>query len=115
MLRIVTAFALVGLLPPPADDYEFVPDTSCWVQLSRGIRGYTSFGNLDAAGNFVPDPRYFNLHGPLSGMPMAKYLNSATTKDGRAYEYRSGALIRVKIDINSYQFVPELGSPVIDF
>jgi len=116
-MRIVSAAATVCLAvqlvdKPPADEYEFVPDTSRWMIV---IQDKTrSIGKLDAAGNFVPEKA--SLREPISvwsvSGPPTIMLNAPAQKG--VYEYRSGRLIKGDLDQHG-NFVPEIGSKVIDF
>ena len=94
------------------EEYEFVPDTS---QLVMVIQGETeSVGKLDAAGNFIPDKRWFQFKKgqPLSLVPYTTVINP----DGptQVYEFRSGRLIPDSID-EKCNFVPTVGGRIIDF
>jgi hypothetical protein len=90
--------------------YEFVPDTDRFVMLRHGDA--CSIGKLDGKGNFLPDPRYVNLRGAyLSAIPPCTLINS---RGDSVYEFRSGRLIRGKIDKDG-SFVPDLGTKVIRF
>ena len=95
--------------------YEFVADTQRLVEVRRrdGGQEFWSVGQLDAAGNFVPDRDFLNQTGArANGPPGVVRLNPEST--GTVYEYRSGALVRGRID-DRLNFVPEVGSKVIDF
>src|SRR5205823_14564030 len=74
-----------------------------------------SSGKLDAAGNFIPEPRWMNIGGEVSGAPpIARTLNRRVPDGEPVYEYRSGRLIKGILDAQG-NFVPDLGSKVIDF
>jgi hypothetical protein len=110
--------AAVVLLPQasvPAGEYELVPDTNRWVEVKRwdGDQIYWSIGRLDAVGNFVPDEEYFNRTGPKTKAPPNVTLLNRDGM-GAVYEYRSGALVKGRIN-GMLNFVPEVGSTVIDF
>jgi hypothetical protein len=107
---------LVGLsaqnaATPDAEEYKFVEDTSRWIMV---IQGETeSIGKLDAAGNFVPDKRWFQLRKlqPLSS-PGGDLINAPDQKG--VYEFRSGRLIPGDID-DKCNFIPTVGGRIIEF
>src|SRR5437868_1800557 len=83
----------VAAAPAPSsghagDGYVFIPGATWYVEMRRG-RTF-SIGKLDAAGNFLPDPRWVNLprNRGLSGLPPTFPLNSSTSIGERVYEYR---------------------------
>jgi hypothetical protein len=97
---------------PDPEEYEFVEDTGQWIML---IQGETeSIGKLDAAGNFVPDKRWFQLRKlqPLSAVPAVDLINGTAQKG--VYEFRSGRLIPGDID-DKLNFIPTVGGRIIDF
>jgi hypothetical protein len=101
--------------PVPPGIYEFVPDTARWVEVRRKERDqeYWSLGKLDAAGNFAADNAYLNQTGPATNLPPGVVrLNPRPT--GPVYEFRSGRLVRGRIDDN-LNFVPEADSKVVSF
>jgi hypothetical protein len=116
MLAVIAALALLPAVLLPADEYEFVPDPRRWVQVNRneGNQHYLSRGRLDAAGNLVPDKYWLNWDQslPISGLH-AIHLNEITYQ--AVYEYRSGVLVKGRIDDRSCNFVPDLGSKVVTF
>src|SRR5262249_29093360 len=89
-------------------EYEFQSDTKPNVAVFRGDT--FSIGKLDAAGNFLPDPKYVNINGRawFSGPPCT-LMNSPK---GGAYEYRSGRLIQGRLE-DKGNFIPDLDSKVI--
>jgi hypothetical protein len=108
----VVLSGLACLAPPvartePPVEYEFVPDLDRYVMMTRGPA--QSVGKLDAAGNFVPDRRWLNVRGKVSGAPPYTLITGAA---GPAYEYRSGRLVKGRLDEDG-NFVPQLGSVVI--
>lgn len=109
VLLVATFLAALspGAPAPMPTEYEFVPNTDTWFRLSRG--GRIDIGKLDEAGNFVPDPRWCNVPGVASGVPLGELLNGPA---GPAYEYRSGRLIPGELDKKGY-FIPEIGGKII--
>jgi hypothetical protein len=108
----VVLSGLACLAPPvartePAVEYEFVLELDRYVMMTRGPA--RSVGKLDAAGNFVPDGRWLNVRGKVSGAPPYALI---TGRAGPAYEYRSGRLVKGRLDGDG-NFVPELGSVVV--
>jgi hypothetical protein len=97
------------------EGYRFVPNTDRWVALRYDTESYrsSSIGKLDKKGNFLPDRRFVDVRGPgLSGAPPRVSLNA--NDDEPVYEYRSGRLIKGRIDKGG-SFVPDLGEKVIRF
>ena len=114
MRRVAIAISCLSMLScvsdKKADDYEFLPDTSGWVMMTHGET--YSIGKLDEAGSFLPDRKWVDVRGELSaGAPPSRGLNSPP---GDVYEYRSGRLIKGKLDKDG-NMVPDLGSKVISF
>ncbi len=97
---------------PDRGEYVFVKDTQRYVALVRGET--QSIGKLDAAGNFLPDPRWFNLKRgqPLPKAPPFTVINAPPQKG--VYEYRSGMLIKGDLDEKG-NFLPDIGSEVVSF
>jgi hypothetical protein len=91
--------------------YEFQQDLKPCVALHHG--GTFIWGQLDAAGNFVPEPRTLPLKEgqPFSG-PVYTDLNVPKKPNELVYEYRSGALIKGTLNKDG-NFVPEVKSKVI--
>jgi hypothetical protein len=89
------------------DEYEFVPDIGRRVGLICGPR-VRRIGKLDAKGDFRVE---FELPG-IGSEPTYTLLNGA--RPLKAYEYRSGRLILGTM-MPDGNFVPEVGSTVIDF
>jgi hypothetical protein len=107
---------LIVMHTSPAGDYEFVRERNRWVEVQRRDRDqlYWSIGKLDPAGNFVPDKDYLNRTDlKPTDAPAAVLLNRDGL--GPVYEYRSGRLVRGRIDPWTRNFVPEVGSTVLDF
>jgi hypothetical protein len=73
------------------------------------------FGRLDAAGNFIEDPKRprHPLNAAFSG-PHFELLNCEEEAGKPVYEYRSGRLVRGSFD-GDRNFVPDLHSPAIEF
>jgi hypothetical protein len=97
---------------PDPDEYQFVEDTTLWVDVIQGDT--ESIGKLDAAGNFIPDKRYFRSFKkgqPRSAVPPCTLINSAQKG---IYEFRSGRLIPGDLDDDG-NFIPAVGGRIIDF
>ncbi len=87
----------------------YVPDTSRWVAMLQGD-GF-SIGKLDAEGNFLPDERWFNIRGGVSGpLPPYSVINPPSCK--KVYEFRSGRLIPGQL-VERGTFVPDLDGKII--
>jgi hypothetical protein len=94
---------------PPPEPYVFVPDVSRLVGVYQG--DWLLVGRLDAAGNFLKTERYKRGESPSVKWEV---LNDTGGQPRRAYEYRSGMLIRGLLDKEG-NFVPDEGSTVIPF
>jgi hypothetical protein len=95
--------------------FQFVPDTSPLVGIDHGHRETFSTGHLDVAGNFIPDGPFINrnVHRGRSASPPFRFINtSGSLPEMEAYEYRSGRLLKGKINKDG-DFVPDLDSKVI--
>jgi len=99
---------------PPEPNYQFVEDTTRFVGIERGKA--LVIGKLDRGGNFTADPRWQGLTvgQPLSRVPPFQVLNFRRPGWIHVYEYRSGRLVKGELD-DQGNFVPDLGSKVIDF
>jgi hypothetical protein len=86
-----------------SDEGEFIPDPDLPVVSRSGIIGPMKF-------DFYSEPRYYTV--PAQAVPGRE----RQEKDGpeEVYEYRSGRLIKGKLHLTG-NFVPELGSKIIDF
>jgi hypothetical protein len=72
-------------------------------------------GKLDAAGNFIQDPRAMVLKAgsARTGGPL-EIINCRAPGREHVFEFRSGRLIKGELDKEG-NFVPDLGSKVLDF
>jgi hypothetical protein len=95
----------------PRVSYQFAQDLAPYVGVLR--HGKVWLGHLDAAGNFLPEPRVAPLDpgAPFSG-PQYVVINKPTRPNEPVYEYRSATLIRGVLD-NEGNFIPEIGTKVI--
>jgi hypothetical protein len=94
------------------EEYEFVEDTTPLIEVIHGRT--VSIGKLDAAGNFIPDKRYFQAFRTdrgVTGSPPGTLINWAQK---RVYEFRSGRLVPGDIDGMGH-FIPTVGGRIIDF
>jgi hypothetical protein len=97
--------------------FEFVEETGTLVGLQRGDD--LLIGRLDFAGNFVQDLRWKDVKmkdriQPFSYLPWVQVINSRRPHLEDVYEFRSGRLIKGELDKDG-NFIPDLGSKVIDF
>ena len=113
-----TASLLLCLLCLPVSsskihEYEYVEDTSRGIGVERGE--VLLEGRLDAAGNFTQNPGALVLK---KGMPrtggILEIINLRRPGREHVYEFRSGRLIKGELDKDG-NFIPDLGSKVIDF
>ncbi len=111
-----TTLAVALLLPGSVqqESYRFVLDTQPMVGVLSTPFGpkypRLSFGRLDAAGNFHPERRWFQVTPDFpQGNPTTNVINRPP---GPAYEYRSGRLILGDLD-QAGNFVPRAGSTII--
>jgi hypothetical protein len=114
MKNLMTTPILAGILGagaayyPREEDgggYQFVPDTSLWVTIHYGRTETLSTGHLDGAGNFIPDRKMVNMNshsGRSFGTKPSRMINGG---EMQAHEYRSGRLIKGKINTDG-DFVP---------
>jgi hypothetical protein len=93
-----------------SEAYEFVPSDETPVYLRRGIK--VSLGKLDASGSFTTGRTEQDMSLKQGFILHGRVLNLTPRKG--VYEYRSGRLIKGDLDDNG-NFVPELGSKIIDF
>jgi hypothetical protein len=93
--------------------YEYREDLKTCVGVIRGKQFL--LGRLDSQGNFMPDPfaTPFRVGQPFSG-PHYELINKQTRLNQSVYEFRSGMLIKGKLDRDG-NFIPEVGSTVISF
>jgi hypothetical protein len=117
LIIFISALSLVSLACSPPDpsgdsDYVFVPIAHRYVVILHGKR--ESFGTLDAAGNFVPNPKLLNIERqPYSGpMRPGQLVNFPDLRHPNVFEYRSGRLIPGRLD-DQGNFIPKLGGKII--
>src|SRR5438132_1206757 len=109
---LLLLIALIGAIEER--EYEYVPDTSGYVELDRGEEQL--IGKLDEKGTFVRDLRWQGLKKGFaqSSIPPLRVLNTRCPGWEHVYEYRSGRLILGELDREG-NFVPDVGSKVINF
>jgi uncharacterized protein (TIGR03067 family) len=94
---------------PPPEEYVFVKDTDRWVGLLNG--NGLLVGKLDANGDFTET---YRLKGPYSMIPSFTLINFSGPKAKKAYEFRSGRLIKGEL-MKEGNFVPETDSTIVKF
>jgi hypothetical protein len=93
--------------------YEYLQDTSRTIGLERG--GMILEGKLDAAGNFIQNPKAQILKAGMGGTGgILEIINVRRPGREHIYEFRSGRLIQGELDKEG-NFIPDLGGKVIDF
>ncbi|HZU34600.1 MAG TPA: hypothetical protein VFA18_01755 [Gemmataceae bacterium] len=109
---LASLLATTALAQGDATTYEFRQDLRPYYGVRRG--NMFVVGHLDAAGNFIPEPRmhWLPTHGTYS-LPQFDWLYRAHRPDEPVYEFRSARLIKGVLKDGS--FVPDKGVKVIDF
>jgi hypothetical protein len=102
---------IFGAGPSLDDEYVFVQDTERYVGVFRGQDFL--LGKLNAEGDFIQTARYAR-DARLSQIPHYTGLNGLREKPIKAYEFRSGRLIKGELGTDG-SFIPEAGSTVLLF
>ncbi len=93
--------------------YTYVEDTTQFVGIQRPKAFF--IGKLDSAGNFIPEMWWPGFRVGMPGsMPLHQLINDRRPGKIPVYEYRSGRLVKGELDKEG-NFIPDLGSKVIDF
>jgi len=110
---LLLCFVCAQISSSELEKYEYVEDTSRGIGVER--HQMLLLGKLDAAGNFIQDPRALVLK---AGIPRTgghyEIINSRGPGREHVFEFRSGRLIKGELDKEG-NFIPDLGSKVLDF